>query len=220
MTTIIGVDCSVDLCQGNRYVSASRGGSQDVHRKWVLRSECNYGFGHREYGTDSGCFSFDPAVWQILSVFQDISMDALKAGMLFDTGITFVSSRLHRQALRLLAWVPKLLDRGSLNHLHSIARIPIPMYFILIGKKSRQPLQCIGNTCEAGGRVEQRPGICSTVETRQTRRYRTGHRGTRKYIDTQAFKCEEVALVVTEGAHTDTSVIGDTSSKVGGMFTM
>ncbi|PBK62846.1 DNA glycosylase [Armillaria solidipes] len=32
------------------------------------------------------------------------------------------------------------------------------MYFILIGKKSRQPLQCVGNTCEAGGRVEQRLG--------------------------------------------------------------
>ncbi len=128
--------------------------------------------------------------------------------------------RPHRQALRLLVWVSKPLDCGPLNHLHSIAKIPITMYYILIGNKSHQPLQCVGNTCEAGGRVEQRPGICSTVETRQTRRYHTGHRGTRKYIDTQALKCEEAALVVTEEAHTDTSVIGDASSKVGGMFTM
>ncbi|SJL04777.1 uncharacterized protein ARMOST_08147 [Armillaria ostoyae] len=64
-------------------------------------------------------------------------MDALKTGMLFDAGITFVSPE-----FRLLAWVSKPLGYGPLNHLHSITRIPISMYFILIGKKSRQPLQC------------------------------------------------------------------------------
>ncbi|KAK0225046.1 hypothetical protein EDD85DRAFT_795274 [Armillaria nabsnona] len=96
----------------------------DVHRKWVLRSQYNYDFGRREHGTHSGCLPFAPAVWQILSVFHDISMDAWKAGILFDAEITFVSTLRNTQIYPHLN--AQMRRRRPRRHRRSPNRYPAP----------------------------------------------------------------------------------------------